>query len=90
MSQSDRQYILFTWSKCVNCVELKKKLQGYINRGVIKEVDLEAASNNQSLMNIFQSISPNNHVPAMIIVQNGRVTRSAINPREILILLGIN
>lgn len=82
-----RQYILFTWTKCKQCQELKRNLVPHLQSGRIKEYDLDAIRTNNNLMGVFNRISPNRNVPAMAIVSNGILESGAVGVSDIMRVL---
>lgn len=80
----NRQYILFTWSKCKQCQDLKRNLSGYLQSGRIKEYDLDSLSNNPNLMRLFLQVSPGRNVPAMAILNNGMLESALVGVGKIM------
>jgi glutaredoxin len=85
--QGTKNYVLFTWSKCGQCKELKNSLMSNPQTRNITEYDLDNIKDNPNLMRVFRQISPNNNVPAMAVYNNGVYERSAIGMRPIMNML---
>lgn len=83
-----REYILFTWSKCSQCNELKKYLPR-VRSVVINVKDLDIVCKDPILWNIFTSVSPSSKVPALVIVNNGMVERGILGLAPIMKALGL-
>lgn len=79
-----KQRILFTWSKCGQCQELKKKISAYISNGAVQEYDLDTIPSGSSLMKVFRQISPSGSVPALVVLSDGRIEGSATGMSSIL------
>lgn len=79
--------ILFTWSKCTKCREVKQKAYRYIQSGKIREYDLDLAQSYPNIMNIFKSVSPGGKVPALAVINAGRIKRGVVGADEISRLL---
>lgn len=84
---NNKQYILFTWSKCKQCQELKRNLSAYIQSGRIIEYDLDALGSNPNLMRLFNQISPSRNVPAMAVLNNGSLEQSLVGVGRIMTIL---
>lgn len=83
----ERRLILFTWTKCVNCHKLMDQISNLINSRVIEDFDLEDIQANKQLWNLFQVVSPNNNIPALAVIENGRLVAKAVGKDNILDLL---
>lgn len=74
--------VLFTMNACGHCKTLKSELSNLIQNGSLRVVDLSYASDSE--MALFNSISPQSHVPALAIISGGRVLGSQIGKDKIL------
>jgi len=79
-----KTYMLFTWTRCKQCQELKRNLKGSLQSGKIIEYDLDNIRSNDNLMNLFNRISPNRNVPAMAILNNGQFERGVVGVGQIM------
>lgn len=85
--QGTKQYILFTWTRCKQCQELKRNLNSYIQSGRIVEYDLDNLSKRPDLMTLFNRVSPSRNVPAMAVLNGGMLERSLVGVAQIMSIL---
>lgn len=87
MNQPKQQAILFTWSKCKQCQDLKRALQTRRTNIQVYEYDLDNIQSNQNLMNIFNRVSPKRNVPALAVINGNSLVRGSVGMNEIAPLL---
>lgn len=85
--RSQNQYILFTWSKCKQCQEMKKNLRYQIQTGIIREYDLDTLGDKPTLMRLFNYTSPHHNVPALAVISNGIVQEKHVGIKPIMTVI---
>lgn len=86
--QGNKQYILFTWSKCKQCAELKRYSPQISSRGVT-QYDLDNISGDQNLWRVFQAISPKSQVPALALINNGMLEKGVVGLSPVMKAIGL-
>lgn len=82
-----RRYVLFTWSKCKQCVELKRNFGQQLQARRVVEYDLDTIRNQPDLMVLFNRTSPNRNVPAIAVINNRLLEAKAVGVNEIKSIL---
>jgi hypothetical protein len=82
----NEQFILFTQGSCSHCRELKQDdmVQDALH-SYVREIDMTHATPQQ--VKLFQQSSPGNQLPALAIVQSGRLIQAAVGNNDILDIL---